>query len=258
MLFCALTKAQNQDSLQKANAAQVLALKLSNPLASMISVPFQFNMMVGVGPNNGSQLVTNFQPVIPLTVGKINIITRTIVPFIENRNVISQNSTQFGVSDVNFSAFFTPAKPGKMLIGVGPALSIPTASSVYLGSGKWEAGPTIAVMKQTKGGWTYILLARQVWSFAGDKDRPDVSPYFINPGFGHSFKSGAGLGANLEIAGDLKNSGTTQAYLNFSASMVSKFGNQPVSFVIGPRLPLSTETLGAWGLRVGFTMIFKQ
>ena len=105
ILISKLTIAQNQDSLQKATAAQGLALKLANPLASMISVPFQFNLMVGVGQYNGSQLITNFQPVIAFKAGKVNIITRTIVPFIENRNVFEAGSTTFGLSDINFSAF---------------------------------------------------------------------------------------------------------------------------------------------------------
>lgn len=85
ILLSFATLAQEQDSTKKSTVAQGLALKLANPLATMISVPFQFNMMVGVGQYNGSQLVTNFQPVIPFTVGKVNIITRTIVPFIKKQ-----------------------------------------------------------------------------------------------------------------------------------------------------------------------------
>ena len=256
ILISKLTIAQNQDSLQKATAAQGLALKLANPLASMISVPFQFNLMVGVGQYNGSQLITNFQPVIPFKAGKVNIITRTIVPFIENRNVFEAGSTTFGLSDINFSAFITPAKPGKILFGIGPAITFPTATASYLGAEKWAAGPTMALMTQ-KNGWTYIVLARQIWSFAGDKDVQDVSPFYINPGLGYSFKSGAGVGGNLEIAGDWNNAGT-QTFLNLSGSMVSKFGNQPISFAIGPRIPITSSTIGAWGMRVGFTLIFKQ
>ncbi|MGL2986621.1 hypothetical protein ACSVH5_03395 [Flavobacterium sp. RSSA_27] len=257
IVFCQSTFAQETET-PKPPASQELALKLANPVAAMISVPFQFNTMLGVGPYNGSQLVTNFQPVIPFTLGKITMVTRTIVPFIENRNVLSPGSTQFGISDVNFTAFFTPTKAGKFIWGVGPALSIPTASEPYFGAEKWEIGPSAVFIKQTKSGWSYILLVRQVWSFAGDKDRADVSPFFINPGIGHSFKSGAGLGANVEIAGDWKNSGNTQSYLNLSASMVSKFGKQPVSFSLGPRIPLSSETLGEWGIRAGFVLIFSK
>jgi hypothetical protein len=255
LLCCTLATAQNADTQKKADDAQALALKLANPLASMISVPFQFNVNVGIGRYNGSQLVTNFQPVIPFTVGKVNIITRTIVPFIENRDLFEDGLTTFGLSDINFSAFITPAKPGKILFGIGPAISFPTATASYLGAKKWAAGPTMALMTQ-KNGWTYIVLARQIWSFAGDQDVPDISPYYINPGVGYSFKSGTGLGANMEIAGDWNNA-DTQIFLNLSGSMVSTFGKQLVSFSLGPRIPLSSGTLGKWGIRAGFVLIFK-
>lgn len=44
-----------------------LAKKLSNPAASPISVPFQFNCDSGFGPDDGSRVLTNFQPVAPIT-----------------------------------------------------------------------------------------------------------------------------------------------------------------------------------------------
>lgn len=256
-VFCS-GDAFGQEKTKQADqaAAQDLALKLANPLASMISVPFQFNLNVGIGQYNGSQLITNFQPVIPFTVGRFNVITRTIVPFIENRDIVYDGTTTFGLSDINFSAFITPAKAGKILFGIGPAITFPTATASILGARKWAAGPTMALMTQ-RNGWTYIVLARQIWSFAGSKDVPDVSPFYVNPGLGYSFKSGAGLGGSLEISGDWNNV-STQAFLNLSGSMVSSFGKQLVSFSLGPRIPLTSETLGAWGIRAGFTLIFKH
>jgi hypothetical protein len=62
--------------------AQELAKKLSNPVADLISVPFQNNYDGGLGPNgNGWQYKLNIQPVIPISLtDKWNVISRTIVP----------------------------------------------------------------------------------------------------------------------------------------------------------------------------------
>jgi hypothetical protein len=44
-----------------------LAKQLSNPIASLISVPFQFTYNSGFGPNDGHQAFVNIRPVIPFS-----------------------------------------------------------------------------------------------------------------------------------------------------------------------------------------------
>jgi hypothetical protein len=71
-----------QDQADLAQAAQ-------NPVAAMISLPFQNNTLFGVGPDDDVANVLNIQPVIPFTVGDWNIINRTIVPVIYLPDVTS-------------------------------------------------------------------------------------------------------------------------------------------------------------------------
>ncbi|MEO8350100.1 MAG: transporter [Chthoniobacteraceae bacterium] len=74
-----------------AEAAE-LAKQLSNPVASLISVPFQANEDFNMGPTgNGYQFKLNFQPVIPISVSENwNLIIRTIVPYISQHDVFYQ------------------------------------------------------------------------------------------------------------------------------------------------------------------------
>jgi hypothetical protein len=54
-----------------------------NPIANLISVPFQNNFNFGIGPKDATQWDLNVQPVIPITLNKDwNLITRTIMPII--------------------------------------------------------------------------------------------------------------------------------------------------------------------------------
>ncbi|MGC1519190.1 MAG: transporter, partial [Azonexus sp.] len=60
-------------------SAEELAKLAQNPVGNLISVPFQNNTNLNVGPDNRTQNILNIQPVIPVSVSdEWNIITRTI------------------------------------------------------------------------------------------------------------------------------------------------------------------------------------
>src|SRR5262245_6189641 len=157
---------------QAAGETAELARKLANPVSDLVSVPFQFNWEQNVGPNDETRFVLNVQPVIPFSVSTDwNMITRVIVPLV-SQPALSENGTPAsGVSDVLASFFFSP-KTGGLTWGVGPVVSLPSTSLPTLGTGKWSAGPTAVVLKQT-GPWTIGALWNQIWSFSGSDTRND-------------------------------------------------------------------------------------
>ena len=174
-----LLRAQELNESQLARIAQ-------NPLAKVMSFPFQNNTNFGLGPYDRAQNVLNIQPVIPFQVGNVLIITRTIVPVIYQPDVFSESGGTFGLGDTTFTSFFSPAKPGKCLWGVGPVFQIPTATDEVLGSGKWGLGPSVLGLVMP-GRWVFGALVYNMWSFAGKAEREDVNrfmlQYFVNYNF---------------------------------------------------------------------------
>jgi hypothetical protein len=257
--FSLSAKAQEKPAAGGASA-QELADKLSNPVANMISVPFQNNTDWGIGLYNGSKNTLNIQPVIPITLSSnLNLITRYILPVVDQRDVIGPDTHEFGLSDLTVSAWVSPAHPKNGLIwGIGPALLIPTATNDYLGTKKFGVGPTALVLKQGKG-LTVGFLVNQLWSVAGDKDRQDVNQLFFQPFFAHSFPSGASLGGNFEMTQSWEAS-TTLLFLNPTISGITKIGKQPVQMVIGPRIPLAGPEASKpkFGIRAVLIFVFAQ
>ena len=163
---------------------EALAMKSQNPVAKMISVPFQNNTSFGIGPHNRTQNVLNIQPVIPFGLSEDwNLITRTICPLIYQPFVGQESGGKFGLGDINSSAFLSPAKPGAIIWGAGPIVSFPTATDDILGTGKWSAGPSFVILTMPTP-WVLGILANNIWDFAGESDRAHVNQmliqYFIN------------------------------------------------------------------------------
>ena len=239
-------------------SAQELADKLANPVANMISVPFQNNSDWGIGPHNGSKNTLNIQPVVPMKLSPaLNLITRYILPVVDQRDITGEGTHQFGLSDLTVSAWVAPANSKNGLIwGAGPVLLIPTATNDYLGTKKFGVGPTALVLKQAKG-LTFGFLANQIWSVAGDEDRGPVNQLFFQPFFAHNFPTGAGLGGNFELTQNWDAS-TTLLLFNPTISGVTKMGKQPIQMAIGPRIPLAGPDASKpkFGIRAVIIFVF--
>ena len=205
------TSQDNQAPTSGANQAPTssgagsLGDKVQNPVGALISVPFKFTF--DFGAPDGSAFILNTQPVIPVTVGDWNLINRAIIPFISTSGSIQgipeipevvRGDGSTGLGDINYSLFVSPAEPGKIIWGVGPSIGLPTATSDQLGSGKWTAGPTAVVLTQPKP-WTFGVLARQLWSYAGDSDRDSVSQFLVEPFINYNLSNGWYLLTDLII-----------------------------------------------------------
>ncbi|HEV3330845.1 MAG TPA: neuromedin U [Bryobacteraceae bacterium] len=189
-----------------------LLTTFQNPVGDLISVPFQNNINFPIGEFSRVQDVLNIQPVVPIPANEDwLVISRWITPVVYQPNLGSScrtsgelanetcearesNSAQAGgangLGDLNPSFFLSPARPGKLIWGLGPAFLMPTATDPTLGQGKWGAGPSIVLLTQPQH-WTLGFLSNNVWSFAGNKGRPRVNQfltqYFVTRNMEHGW-----------------------------------------------------------------------
>lgn len=232
--------------------AQELAKKLSNPVASLISVPFQFNFDYGLGPEeDGFRFTMNFQPVIPISLNQDwNLISRTILPVIHQSDVFDTTS-QTGIGDIVQSFFFSPSKTEPFVWGAGPALLIPTATDELLGAEKFGLGPTVVVLKQ-QGHWTYGALWNHIWSVAGADDRAKVNSTFIQPFLAYTTGTAWTYTFNLESTYDWEGE-QWGVPIHVQVTKLLRFGKQPIS--IGGALRCWATSPGAGPEGCGFRFI---
>ncbi len=94
-------------------------------------------------------------------------------PGVEGGNGINDLLTAFWISKKG-------AHHGKHHFSLGMAAQFPTASDDTLGSGKWSVGPSFDYEYES-GRLFAGAIALQIWSFAGDNDRKEVSMLMIKP-----------------------------------------------------------------------------
>jgi hypothetical protein len=214
--------------------AAALAKAVQNPIASLVSVPFQWNINLETGPQEKTQHVLNIQPVLPFELNEnLNLITRTIVPLISQPAFGQGQSREGGLGDIQFSAFFSPKKPGPggWIWGAGPILQFNTASDDRLGQGVWGIGPTAVALKMS-GPWVIGGLINNVWSFTEDSGRADVNKMLIQPFINYNFADKPGryvtfapiITANWKADDD-----KWVIPLGMGIGQVMKIGKQPVN-----------------------------
>lgn len=257
LLFCLVTGTGVHGAEFEASS-QELAQKLANPIASLISVPFQANIDFGYA-NDGWRSTTNIQPVIPVSLNDDwNLISRTIIPVIFEEDTVAPGSSESGIGGVIQSFFFSPLAPtdAGWIWGAGPVFGIPLGADAFT-SDRWLMGPTAVALKQQEP-WTIGVLVNHLWDVGGSGDA-NVSATYLQP-----FCSWGGLGngqtisVNSETSYDWNKSQATVP-LNMFYSKVTKFGSQMVQLTLGGRVYLDSPDGGPdWGLRAQLVFLFPK
>ena len=243
--------------------AAALAQKLTNPVADLISVPFQFNWNGRIGAaDKGQQAYMNFQPVVPIHLNQDwNLIARTVAPITWQTSIFPGSGTQFGLGNIEQSFFLSPVQPvGGWIVGAGPILYLPTATDKLLGTSQTGAGPT-AVVLRLAGQWTYGMLANQVWGFAGPVSygAKPINQVYMQPFIAYTTKEAWTFSLNSESQYDWLTQKWTMPF-NFTVAKVVMIDKLPVSFQVGVRYFAASPTDGpkGFGARAAITFLLPN
>ncbi len=262
-LLLTTASATAQEPGEKAAAtegAEALAKKLSNPIADLVSIPFQFNWQEGYGPENDLQFVLNVQPVVPFHISKDwNLIGRFIVPYISQPVLGPGVGPVSGFGTVTFSSFFSPANSEGLTWGVGPVFGLPMTSDPLLGGGQWLIGPTAVGLYQT-GAWTMGALVNQQFSIAdtGSTDHPTFSQAFIQPFFAYTNRHAVTFTLQSQSTynweGDPDQRWTVP--INFLVSKLTRLGPFPFSIQAGAGYYAAKPDVGPdWRMQLAFVLL---
>ena len=210
---------------------------VQNPISSLISLPFKFTFDYGASDGEASFL--NIQPVVPITVGNWNLVNRAIIPLIHTTGEVAgtpgipnpiEGNGATGLGDINYSLFFSPVEYDKVIWGIGPSITLPTATDKEIGSEKWSAGPTGVVLFQPKWG-TIGGLARHLGSFAGDSDRKNINQSLFEPFVNYNLPNGWYLLTDLVMTAnwDLDSSDIWTVPLGGGVGKLFKIGSQVIN-----------------------------
>jgi hypothetical protein len=177
ILLLSITILLGAFSANAQESKEELSKAAANPLADLMSFPFQNNLNMNYGKFNRNVNVLNIQPVIPFSLKKGTFITRTIIPIVDIPDFTSETGKySSGLGDIVLTGFYAPK--GDITWGIGPVVELPTGGSER-GSQKWSAGPSFVILVQP-GDWTLGALINNAWSFAGDNNRDDVNHLLFN------------------------------------------------------------------------------
>ena len=238
-----------------------LAKAAQNPIASLISVPLQNNTGFGVGQYDRDQNVLNIQPVIPVRISENwNLINRIIQPIVWQPNVQQPSQGWFGLGDMNPTFFLSPAKPHKLIWGVGPTFVIPTATADQLGQGKFSMGPSV-VLLTTPGHWVIGTLINNVWSVAGSGSRPPVNQMLLQWFVNYNMKKGWYLVTSPINTADWRASSGNQwtVPLGGGVGRIMRLGPQPVN-ITAQLYGNAVYPTGAspWGMRLQMQFLYPK
>jgi hypothetical protein len=271
ILLPLFTLAQEKEEAEKEEEVSIddLNRQLENPLSRFWSIIFQENLNFNSGDAvNGTHVsnVFNFQPSLPIPVGKSNmLLVRPVFPIVSSP-VFDENGdrtdTKTGQGDMNVFSLYGPDKKDGLIWGAGLTFTFPTANSDYLGSGKFQLGPALMALSITKK-WTIGTIIQHWNSVGGDQDRADVTKTDIQYILRKQIKGkgmSIGMGPNLSIDWNAESGNKVTLPIGLGITKTVKWGNTPWKLRFEPQYSIiKPDDYGTlWNVRIQIAPIISN
>jgi hypothetical protein len=239
-----------------------LARAVQNPVADLISVPFQDNTNFNYGPNGHIQNILNIQPVVPIRLSEDwNLVTRTILPLISQPAFAPGGGTTFGLGPTQASLFLSPGRAGSVVWGAGAVVQAPTATDRALGSTVWGAGPSFVALTM-QGAWVIGGLLNNVWSFGGDaRNRYNAMTFqpFVNYNLPQSPGTYLSFSPIVTAHWEAESGDAWTVPLGLAVGQVLPIGTQPVNIQLGAYYNVIRPDIGPeWQVRFQVAFLFPK
>lgn len=244
-----------------AQDASDLTQLAQNPIAKAVSLPFQNNLNFGVGPRDDEQDTLNIQPVVPFDLGSNwNVIARAIIPVEYEPPLGPGTSSKVGLGDTSLALYLSPAHPGQVIWGVGPAFTFATASHEELGQGKFDTGLS-AVVLTIRGHWLVGALLTDVASVSGSSNRSGVHQMTLQPFVNYNMPRGWYLVSSPIITANWKAPSGQQWLVPLGGGIGRAFrlGEQAMNFQLQAfKTVVRPDYASSWTLRMQFQLLFPR
>jgi hypothetical protein len=234
---------------------QALAISAHNPFEDFVKIPVQSTTGFQLGRDHKVGDSWNIEPVLPFSLNADwDLIARPSLTIAYAPTPHEQS----GLTDLQTSFFLTPHKESTWIWGAGPIFQFPTASSSELGSGRWSAGPTAALV-YTEGPWFGGILSYQLMSFAGNRERGSVNQTYIEPEISYNFESGWYVQCDpqmtLDWTADTANAWTIP--MGADVGKAFNIGSQSLSLQVGAYdLVKRPDGAPQWIMRMSVTFLY--
>jgi hypothetical protein len=234
---------------------QQLAISVHNPFEDFVKVPIQSTTGFQLGRSHKVGDAWNIEPLLPFSLNSDwDLMARPSLTVAYGPTPHEQS----GLEDLQTSFFLTPHRETTWIWGAGPIFQFPTASSSELGTGRWSAGPTAALV-YSEGPWLNAILAYHLMSFAGNRERGSVNQTYIEPMISYNFASGWYADVDPQMTFDWT-ADTANAWLipmGADVGRAFKVGSQNLSLQVGAYdLVKRPDGNPQWIMRVSATFLF--